>query len=287
MSIPEDVAGPLAEAAKEIIPTVYADGIQPSLKELGRTLHGVVRTVLRPINAIVWTVDEASDWLEQRVAQFLERRGIDSDRVIRPSPQILYGAIRGIQATGTSDQSELQDMYAKLLATAMDPDTASSAHPAFADLLMQMLPDEARVIRLLETRGGDALVSLALDAWFKDPELPGVFQRKIESLAQEAECLKTSAIESYLDNLKRLALIEEKEFRWERHRTGFPLPTGSEAAAALLGIFGYDFPPVANAVKEFLEFRDKSGTSWVINARKIHLTAFGMQFVDACVAAID
>ena len=38
-------------------------------------------------------------------------------------------------------------MYVNLLETAMDKETAANAHPAFVEVVRQMVPDEAKIVQ--------------------------------------------------------------------------------------------------------------------------------------------
>ncbi|WML53254.1 hypothetical protein RCG17_00630 [Neobacillus sp. PS3-12] len=52
------------ETTKEIIPEVYKDGLQLTVKELGKDLHTISRLVtiaLTPISAMVWSYDKIKE----------------------------------------------------------------------------------------------------------------------------------------------------------------------------------------------------------------------------------
>src|SRR5687767_804547 len=115
MSDPTKIPG-----ASSLVPKVYDDVFQPAAQEVGRSLHGVVKAVLWPVNRLVWSFEKASEWVTERAADILERRSVPPERIITPKPQIIAGVIRGIQATGSDTQPELREMYSALLATSMD-----------------------------------------------------------------------------------------------------------------------------------------------------------------------
>jgi hypothetical protein len=287
MTIPDDAVGPLADAAKELIPKVYEDGVQSSLQEIGRTLHGVVRTVLRPVNALVWSVDQASEWIEQKVTQRLSARGVSMSDVSSPSPQLLYGVIRGVQATGSDADHNLRDMYVNLLATAMDVSTSRIAHPAFSEILHQILPDEARIIQLLGGNGGFAIVSLSAHAWRLDrnvdPPRESSFKESVISLGVEAECNCPEMVMSYIDNLRRLGLVIDEHHTWQEHAKDFPPTPVSDSEAALrTWVFAYRYPAIAQITHAFTQFILQHVDSSRLDVRLMRLTSLGSQFIQAC-----
>ena len=63
-----------------------------------------------------------------------------------PPPYIAVPAVEALRYT--AEEPALCEMYLHLLATAMDSRTVPLAHPAFAEIIRQLTPDEARIINL-------------------------------------------------------------------------------------------------------------------------------------------
>jgi len=55
------------------------------------------------------------------------------------------------------EAAELREMFENLLASSMDSDTASSAHPAFVSMISQMSRDEARILKHPDAYYGEDL----------------------------------------------------------------------------------------------------------------------------------
>jgi len=286
-----DLIGPLAEAGKDVIPKVYDDVLQSSAKEIGRALSGVVRTALRPINTLVWSVDQVAEWVESAVQKRLEARQVTPDRIVTPRPQIAAGVLRGIQATGADPDPDLREMYANLLATAMDKETSNIAHPAFAEILQQMLSDEAKIIKLLEKREGRAVVRVSAESWrYVGTGLPALDPRSerftdgVQSLGTESGCSHPEMVPSYVDNLKRLGLISDREEAFTDRKKDFPPPELSDDRAELKSwLLNYDDPSVAQLLEAFQEFQTPRSSSAGLYLVMISFTSFGQQFVRACV----
>ena len=150
----ENLIKTTAEAVRgiaEAVP-VYQDALQPAAKELGRGLATVVRAVnvaLAPLSALVWGYERIADYLTNRLAEIL--RDVPPERIETP-PASVAGPV--LEATRfTAEQAELREMFARLLAAAMDSDTCRSAHPAFVEIIKQLSPDEARILQEVDDVG--------------------------------------------------------------------------------------------------------------------------------------
>ncbi|MDY6839693.1 MAG: Abi-alpha family protein [Thermodesulfobacteriota bacterium] len=134
----------MEEELKKLIPKVYDDLAQPGVRRVGRTLAEAVNTALRPADGVLWTINQAFDWVSRAVERCLEHRKVAHDRVVSPSLLIEGRILQGLQLAGPDDDSQLRNMFAALLASAMDQESTSRVHPSFVTALQQILPDEAR-----------------------------------------------------------------------------------------------------------------------------------------------
>jgi len=183
---------------------IYQDALQPVAKQLGKSLETVgkaINVALAPVGALVWGYEKCQEFISTTVADRL--KDVPPEDIITPKPNVAGPAIEALRYTG--HEESLSDMYANLLAAAMDKKTASGAHPAFVEIIKQMTPDEAKLMALLlggglfpvmtvqarRAEGGskDALVNLSL-------------------LGNEANLEHRHLTPTYLDNLCRLGLIE-------------------------------------------------------------------------------
>jgi hypothetical protein len=139
----------MEEETKKLVPLVYKDLAQPGVRRLGQTLAGVVNAALRPADGVLWTMNQAFDWVSTAVSRRLEYRDVPRDRIISPPASIEGRTLQGLQVSGPSEEPQLRNMFAALLATAMDGETADRVHPAMVTTLGQMLPDEARFLSVI------------------------------------------------------------------------------------------------------------------------------------------
>ncbi|MFJ3447417.1 DUF4393 domain-containing protein [Pseudomonas sichuanensis] len=188
---------------------IYQDLAQPAVKQVGKALETIGKAInlaLAPVGALVWGYEKCQDFISTKVADRLKE--VPPEDIITPKPNVAGPAIEALRYTGHEEQ--LSDLYANLLASAMDKKTASGAHPAFVEIIKQLTPDEAKVVTLF--RGVRAFPLLNVRESHKDDPEQKKGGRDVLShfslLGEEAGVEFVSMVPAYLDNLCRLGLIE-------------------------------------------------------------------------------
>ena len=161
------------------------------------------------------------------------------------------------------DEDELRDVDplrargAALLERSADVDAEDDGHPAYEDILRHLAPDEARILRMLATKG--AQPSVDVKTWRplgigSQTVAPG-----LNMIGAEAGCRHTDRVPAYLNNLFRLGLI------WFSRE---PL----------------DDPVVYQVIEAQPDAQDamrRAGRASTLR-RSIHLTPFGVDFCETC-----
>jgi hypothetical protein len=186
-----------------VLPEIYRDLLQPAARELGHDLLAVAKAVtvaLSPLSAAVWGFEQFRDWLQASLTSRLAK--ISPDQVSTPpghiaGPLLLH--LRFLQSEET-----LRNLFAGLLACAMDSQRQREVHPAFVSALQQLSPDEALLLTFL-SKNLDWSIS---DLWeerrsSKAPSLEKQFAKVCHAAAVRAE----DQAEAYLDNLIRLRIL--------------------------------------------------------------------------------
>ncbi len=251
-------AGDIAEAVKGIVEAVpvYQDAIQPGAKQIGMALETIgkaVNVALAPVKAMVWGYERVGEFVTKRVAEKLQK--VPPERIQTPNLMIAGPTLEALRFAG-SDES-LRELYANLLATSLDSETARNAHPSFVTIIRDMSPDEAKVMRLFATRLNFPVV----DVRRIDPRAVNQFDlaiRNFSLIGREAACTYPELILSYQDNLCRLGLLE--------------IPSGEFLTEP--GIY----EPLENDAD--LQGLRQEGLSLLGHIRR---TTFGGQFCQACV----
>jgi hypothetical protein len=193
----------------EAIP-IYQDALQPAAKEIGIALQTVAKTIhiaLAPVSVLVWGFDHIKDFISTKVAEKL--RNVPPENIVTPKPNVAGPALESLKYTG--HEETLREMYANLLAASMDTRTANGAHPAFVEIIRQLTPDEARILRLFAK--GDGLFPLITVRKEKKQGVGGIDVLVNFSLfGWQAGCDFPEQTPAYIDNLCRLGLIEVKDY---------------------------------------------------------------------------
>jgi hypothetical protein len=156
------------------------------------------------------------------------------------------------------DDAELHERWQQLIemSTEIEVDEIDG-HPAFADILSQLHPDEARILRLVATKGPQAAVDVR--NWRPLGIGSHVVAPGLNMIGQHAGCLMVERVPVYLSNLFRLGLI------WFSRD-----PVGE--------IGPYQVLEAQPEVKQALKSAGRGTTV----RRSVRLTPFGEQFCAAC-----
>jgi hypothetical protein len=156
-----------------------------------------------------------------------------------------------------TDIDQLRRMGAELLARSADLKVDDETHPAYARILTELAPDEARILRMLALEGPQPAVDVRSSRTLNiTSELvaPG-----LNMIGAQAGCRHVPRVPAYLNNLERLGLI------WFS-REPLPDPLSYQVLEAQ--------PEVVEALKG-------SGRGKTVR-RSIHLTPFGSGFCELC-----
>jgi hypothetical protein len=185
---------------------VYQDAVQPAAKELGKSLQTVARAVnvaLMPLKGIVWSFEKIEALFIPKVEERL--KDVPPEDIITPKPNVAGPAIEALRYT--AHEESLSDMYANLLATAMDKKTADGAHPAFVEIIKQLTSDEAKLISFFMQHRPFPIVNVvAVDQHGAGGEV--YMAMNVSLFGKEAGLQLPQMMPSYIDNLVRQGLLE-------------------------------------------------------------------------------
>lgn len=157
--MPEENPVGIAKDAMGVVADVLrAAGDDPQVKEaasnLGRTavtLTKTINNVLVPLAAINFAFDKARAYYADRFPSDMAQKAqrIPIEHVVEPKASIAGPALQGLAFT--HEEPDLKEMYLNLLATSMDGRSASTAHPAFVEIIKQLDAEDARAVRTILT----------------------------------------------------------------------------------------------------------------------------------------
>lgn len=236
---------PLGNAVKSLVRTTEAIAVAVETVVKSPALIGQVWNSVR---------DKVTPALRERLAHL-------SPEEIQPPPISVAGPI--LEALRfTVDDDELRNMFVNLLAATMDPASTSNAHHSFVEIIKQLSPDEARILKYMGEDEEAGFQVANLQAYSKEGGFINI-ARNLTHLGKDAGVANQVNVPSYLDNLCRLGLCA--------------IPNGITLDSS------YD--PLTNC-PDFLPFIDTikaMGRTPKFERRIIELTEYGRKFVTLCV----
>lgn len=185
---------------------VYQDAIQPSAKQIGKSLETITKAVniaLAPIKALVWGYEKIEEFISTRVAEKL--KNVKEENITTPPPQVAGPAVEALRFSGHDEN--LRELFANLLATAMDKETVDKAHPGYVDIIRNLSPDEALLLNAFTSRTSYPIIEI--HAKFKDASRGyTVLLTNYSHLHKIIAVKRPDLVPSYLNNLCRLGILE-------------------------------------------------------------------------------
>jgi hypothetical protein len=238
---------------------IYQDTVQPSAKQVGKSLETITKAIniaLAPIKALVWGYEQIEQFVTTRVAEKL--KNVKEENIVTPPPQVAGPAIEALRYSGHDEN--LRELFANLIATSMDKDTIDKAHPGYVEIIKNLSSDEALLLTAFLVRSEYPVIDVRVER--KDVDGYHIVLHHYSHLQKIIVVKRSDLMPSYLDNLCRLGILE---IPGEAHLT-------SENT----------YEPLEN--DEHIELYRKAigKTEHEISFRRrlIQLTTFGEQFVE-------
>lgn len=192
------------ETIKEVAKDVYKDGGKPIVQPTGE----LVGLVPRAIKAALSPIEK---WILQREYNVAETKKLLEEKLQNTSPELIeapepYIAVPAMQYISyCMDCDELRDMYANLLANSMNRVVKNGVHPGFVEIIKQLCPDEAKILRYLSMARTIPTITLR----YEDENSSGIdIIRDFSDVGELTNCEKPYETDKYFNNLNRLGLIE-------------------------------------------------------------------------------
>jgi hypothetical protein len=195
-----------------------------------------------------------------RAGSLAVRAALDEDARSDLTGEVREHARRflGIDLPGSKNErtehDTLRERGAELLRKSADVDYAEDLHPAYARILSELAPDEARILRLLASGGPQPAIDIRAGL----PIASDLVKGGLNMIGAEAGLRYTDRVHAYLNNLNRLGLVW---FSRERLRD----PQSYQ---------------VLEAQPEVIEAMKKAGRTARTVRRSILLTPFGRDFCE-------
>lgn len=204
----KDEIDAVAKAAKEIVKAVpiYKDTVQPVAKEVGKSLKtvgGVINVALAPLSAMVYGYESIKKNLKDRLEKKLSKTS--PENIVTPPLGIVGPLLEKYKYV--YNNVDLSQMFINLLANAMDKEQIQKAHPSFVNIVSELSPDEARLIKRISKQN----TFPKLDIRIKNKETKNHTYHyayiNFTLLGEQSGLSNPEFTPSYLNNLQRLSII--------------------------------------------------------------------------------
>jgi Abortive infection alpha len=123
----------------------FGNEIRPIGKEVGALTLRATRALLKPVGGLVWGFEKVEEWITASVAPKIEK--IPPECRIEPRLIVAGPVIDAMKYCGS--EPHIRELFENLLVTSMDSRVASNSHPAFVEMVKQISPDEAKMIKYM------------------------------------------------------------------------------------------------------------------------------------------
>lgn len=125
-------------------PTLYEDALQPTVQQVGKFVSRIPRAINAAFSGLdrwilnkEYAIDETKKLLEKKL------ENVNPDKIVEPEAYVAVPAIQAISYSMNSE--ELRNLYANLIAKAMNSDTKDMVHPSFVEMIKQMSSIDALI----------------------------------------------------------------------------------------------------------------------------------------------
>ena len=256
----------IIEQSSGVLTEAYKDIISPRAKQVGIMLSYLPRTIRLGLSKWEKWIINGEESLRLTAEALQEKVDkIPEEKQCEPEAYVAVPAIQ--QIAYCYDSVELRNMYANLLASSMNTDKKWNVHPGFVDIIKQLTPDEAKLLKTLPRteQAYSPLMDLQINLG-KVTDGQKIIFRNYSMYHDLKVCEAPENAGLYLENLSRLKLIDILE---DVHLTDNKL---------------YDVMENSSTIKKIKrETKLKDGESFAIKKKVFYLTAFGKAFIKCCI----
>lgn len=187
-------------------------GVGDVIKEVKetKTIEEVDKTSALVVRAIHAALSPLEKWVLQKeynvaeTKKLLEEKLKDTrvENIITPPSYVAVPALQSIAYC--MDDIQLRDMYAELLAHAMNSETVNNVHPTFVEVIKQMSPFDALVFRELTK----TLVQPCISIKYVNKSTKASYPVQDIVAFSDLDAFPLVPTQIALENLERLRLIE-------------------------------------------------------------------------------
>lgn len=204
-ALDDQTAEMVKDMAKDIAKDVYADAAKPIVKPTGELIGLVPRAVKAALSPLEkWVLQKEYNIAETKKLLEDKLKDVSPENIQPPEAHIAVPAIQYISYC--MDNDELRDMYANLLANSMNKVVKNGVHPGFVEIIKQLSPDEAKLLRYLSIH--PVVPTITLRRENKNHEGIDVV-KNFSNIGELSGCENPFNVCMYFNNLVRLGVLKD------------------------------------------------------------------------------
>lgn len=174
-----------------------------TIEEADKTSALIVRAIHAALNPLEkWVLQKEYNLAETKILLEEKLKNTPVENIITPPSYVAVPALQSIAYC--MDNIQLRDMYAELLAHAMNSETVDNVHPTFVEIIKQMSPFDALVFeRLTKT-----LVQPCISIKYVNKSTKASYPVQDIIAFDDLDTFPLVPTQIALENLERLKLIE-------------------------------------------------------------------------------
>lgn len=185
----ERALGPIADE--------FGKAAAPLGERAGKVTVYVGDKLLGMLEQSVFGLEKVAEWVRTEVSKRL--REVPEQNIAEPNPRIAVPAVQAL--TYSMGEEHIRSMFANLLSADMNADLKQGAHPAFVEIIKEMMPLDAKVLAVLRKKPQIAFkVRLGSAATYRDVT---------ENFSFQIENATEPQITTSISNLERLGLVRK------------------------------------------------------------------------------
>lgn len=126
---------------------------------------------------------------------------IPQENIVYPKARIV---VPTLQYASITEEEDVRELYANLLANSMNEVVKDGVHPGFVEIIKQLSPDEAKMLRYIYKN--TYVPTLGLKVHKKNGRYLSFFE-SFTNITEYCGCEDVGEYDNYIDNLIRLGLI--------------------------------------------------------------------------------
>ena len=188
----------------EILKELYGDLAKPGVQQVGKALG----TIIGLGNTALWPVillnEKTRITLERSLEKYRQKmKEVSEEDTCEVAPEVGVPITEKLSYV-TND--ELSDMYIELLAKASQTQKTNVAHPSFVNIIANLSPDEAILLRSIRNMPGIPFIEVRLNHSHKNE------WHTLDTMRPGLSCLNElqypNNIHAYISNLEGLGLFQ-------------------------------------------------------------------------------